>query len=130
VLCNGKADDRILAAHFDKLFAPPGSDVDKLIAQLKSADILVMAYPMHNFGTPAAVKAYLDAVIFKGETFEMGKKLMSGKKALTFFTAGGIYSEEKFSLTYPDWNTLWGCRKPNPKIPLKSPHFSELFSCY
>jgi hypothetical protein len=32
----GKADDRILAAHFDKLFAPPGSDVDKLIAQLLS----------------------------------------------------------------------------------------------
>ena len=57
---------------------------DKLIAQLKSADILVMAYPMHNFGAPASVKAYLDAVIFKGQTFEMGKKLMAGKKALTF----------------------------------------------
>ena len=79
---------------------------DKLIAQLKSADILVMAYPMHNFCAPAAVKAYLDAVIFKGETFEMGKKLMAGKKALTFFTAGGIYSEDNFSLTYPEWNTL------------------------
>ena len=27
-------------------------------------------------------------------------------------------------------NEYRGCRKPNPKIPLKSPNFSELFSCY
>ncbi len=79
---------------------------DKLIVQLKSADILVMAYPMHNFGMPAAVKAYLDAVIFNGETFEMGKKLMAGKKALTLFTSGGIYAEESFGFDYPNWNTV------------------------
>jgi FMN-dependent NADH-azoreductase len=79
---------------------------DQLIAQLKSSDILVMAYPMHNFGMPAAVKAYLDAVIFNGETFEMGKKLMAGKKALTLFSAGGIYSETSFNSDYPNWNTI------------------------
>ena len=79
---------------------------DQLIAQLKSADVLVMAYPMHNFGMPAAAKSYLDAVIFNGETFEMGKKLMAGKKALTLFTAGGIYSEDAFGPDYPNWNTI------------------------
>ncbi len=79
---------------------------DQLIAQLKSADVLVLASPMHNFGFPAAIKAYLDAVIFNGETFEMGKKLMAGKKALTLFTAGGIYSESSFGSDYPNWNTL------------------------
>ena len=79
---------------------------DQLIAQLKSADVLVMAYPMHNFGMPAAAKAYLDAVIFNGETFEMGKKLMAGKKALTLFTAGGVYSDEAFDANYPNWNTI------------------------
>jgi len=79
---------------------------DKLIAQLKSADILVLAYPMHNFGIPAAVKAYLDAVIFKGETFEPTKQMMAGKKVLTLFTAGGIYSEETFNFNYPNWNTI------------------------
>ena len=79
---------------------------DKLIAQLKSADVVVFAYPMHNFGIPAAVKAYLDAVIFNGETFEAGKKLMAGKKVLTLFTAGGIYSEEVFNFDYPNWNTI------------------------
>lgn len=78
----------------------------QLIAQLKSADVLVMAYPMHNFGMPAAAKAYLDAVIFNGETFEMDKKLMAGRKALTLFTAGGIYSDEAFDANYPNWNTI------------------------
>jgi len=79
---------------------------DKLIAQLKAADLLVMAAPMHNFGIPAAMKAYMDAVIFKGETFEPGKKLMAGKKALVLYTSGGIYSEDKFDLNYPNWNSI------------------------
>jgi FMN-dependent NADH-azoreductase len=79
---------------------------DKLIAQLKSADVLVMAFPMHNFGIPAAAKAYLDAVIFNGETFEAGKKLMAGKKALTLFTSGGFYSNDSFNLDYPNWNSI------------------------
>ncbi len=79
---------------------------DELIAQLKSADVLVLAYPMHNFGIPAAVKAYLDAVIFKGETFDYGVKSMAGKKVLTLFTSGGIYSEETFNFDYPNWNTI------------------------
>lgn len=79
---------------------------DQLIAQLKSADVLVLAAPMHNFGFPAAMKAYLDAVIFNGETFEMGKKLMAQKKALALFTSGGIYAEDKFDFDYPNWNSL------------------------
>lgn len=79
---------------------------DQLIAQLKSSDVLVLATPMYNFGWPAAMKAYLDAVIFNGETFEMGKKMMAGKKALALFTSGGVYSENKFGFDYPDWNTL------------------------
>jgi FMN-dependent NADH-azoreductase len=79
---------------------------DKLIAQLKGHDLLVLAFPMHNFGMPAAVKAYLDAVIFNGETFEMGKKLMAGHKALVLFTSGGIYAEDKFDLNYPNWNAI------------------------
>lgn len=86
---------------------------DKLIAQLKSADILVMAYPMHNFGMPATVKAYLDAVIFKGETFDYGKKMMAGKKALTLFTSGGVYSEDTFNFDYPNWNSIALITKAN-----------------
>ncbi len=85
---------------------------DKLKKQLLSADILVMAYPMHNFGMPASAKAYLDAVIMKGETFEAGKKMMAGKKALTLFTSGGEYSD-KVGKDYPDWDTVSALSKIN-----------------
>jgi FMN-dependent NADH-azoreductase len=79
---------------------------DQLVAQLKSADVLVMAFPMHNFGTPAAIKSWMDAVIFKGETFDYGQKMMAGKKALVLFTSGGAYSEDKFNFDYPNWNSI------------------------
>lgn len=79
---------------------------DQLIAQLKSADVLVMAFPMHNFGTPAAIKSWMDAVIFKGETFDYGQKMMAGKKALALFTSGGAYSQDTFNFDYPNWNSI------------------------
>ncbi len=79
---------------------------DRLIAQLKSADILVIACPMHNFGYPALVKAYIDAVVFNGETFAYDKKMMAGKRALTLFTSGGVYSPDVFNFNYPNWNTI------------------------
>ena len=79
---------------------------DQLIAQLKSADILAIVCPMHNFGFPALVKAYIDAVVFHGETFSYGEKMMAGKKALTLFTSGGVYSNETFNFDYPNWNSI------------------------
>lgn len=86
---------------------------DRLIKQFKSADIFVMAFPMHNFGFPAAAKAYLDAVIFNGETFSPGKKIMAGRKALTIFSSGGIYSENVFNFDYPNWNSIALLAKAN-----------------
>ncbi len=85
---------------------------DKLKNQLLTCDIVIMAYPMHNFSMPAAVKAYMDAVIMNGETFEPGKKLMAGKKALTLYSSGGEYSE-KVGENYPDWDTLSALAKIN-----------------
>jgi len=79
---------------------------DDLAMQLKSSDVLVMAYPMHNFGMPAQVKAWLDAVVMNGVTFAQGEKKMAGKKALTIFTSGGLYSEDKFDFDYPNWNSI------------------------
>ncbi len=86
---------------------------DHLVKQLKSCDILVMAYPMHNFGMPALVKTYLDAVIMNGETFATDKKMMAGKKSLTFFTSGGNYSNNLVNLEYPNWDTLTMLAKIN-----------------
>ncbi len=71
------------------------SKMDRMTGQLKSADIVVIAYPMNNFSMPAPVKAWFDSVMLKGETWDAkdGKYLglMNGKKALALVSAGGMY---------------------------------------
>ena len=79
---------------------------DTLIKQFKSASQIILACPMHNFGFPALMKAYIDAVVFFNETFSYEKKMMSGKKILTIFSSGGEYPNENFNLNYPNWNSI------------------------
>ena len=74
------------------------SKMDRMTEQLKSADVVVVAYPMNNFSMPAPVKAWFDSVMLKGETWDAKNGsyvgLMNGKKALAIVTAGGIYEKE------------------------------------
>jgi len=79
---------------------------DILIKQFKSASQIILACPMHNFGFPALMKAYIDAVVFFNETFSYEKKMMSGKKILTIFSSGGQYPNETFNFDYPNWNSI------------------------
>jgi FMN-dependent NADH-azoreductase len=78
------------------------SKMDRMAAQLKSADIVVVAFPMYNFSMPSAVKAWFDSVIQNGVTFgerNHGQMVISnaGKKALTLISSGGVYSNESLS---------------------------------
>jgi FMN-dependent NADH-azoreductase len=78
------------------------SKMDRMAAQLKSADIVVVAFPMYNFSMPAIVKAWFDSVIQKGVTFgerNHGQMVISnaGKKALTLISSGGVYNNESLS---------------------------------
>ena len=72
------------------------SKMDKMAEQVKSSDIVVLAYPMFNFSMPAVVKAWFDSIMLKGQTWNAqdGKYvgLMKGKKALTIVSSGGSYS--------------------------------------
>ena len=72
------------------------SKMDKMTQQIKSSDIVVLAYPMFNFSMPAVVKAWFDSIMLKGHTWNAkdGKYsgLMQGKKALTIVSSGGSYS--------------------------------------
>jgi len=73
--------------------------VDRLLQQLLDADRIVIAFPMYNFSLPAAVKAWIDAVIQDGKTFKMTEDggyegLCAGKRALVLMTTGGDYSLE------------------------------------
>ena len=43
--------------------------MDRMTTQLKSANIIVVAFPMYNFSMPAIVKAWFDSVMQRGVTF-------------------------------------------------------------
>ncbi|MGI0006976.1 MAG: FMN-dependent NADH-azoreductase [Nitrosotalea sp.] len=70
--------------------------MDRMTRQVKSADIVVVSFPMHNFSMPAPVKTWFDSVMLKGQTWDAvdGKYsgLMSSKKALIIVSSGGFYT--------------------------------------
>lgn len=49
--------------------APTLAVADELIAELMSADAIVVSVPIYNFGVPAALKAWADLVARAGTTF-------------------------------------------------------------
>src|SRR5258708_4475848 len=59
---------------------------DALIDELFAADTLVIAVPMHNFGPPSTLKAWIDHVARAGRTFSYGANgpqgLLTGKHAI------------------------------------------------
>ncbi len=66
---------------------------DALLAEVKAADILVIALPVYNFGVPARLKSWIDHLARKGETFrytEAGPEgLLKGKRAIVALTSDG-----------------------------------------
>ncbi|HLS55337.1 MAG TPA: NAD(P)H-dependent oxidoreductase [Zeimonas sp.] len=68
---------------------------DAVIAQLQSADAVVLGVPMYNFGTPVQLKAWIDAIARAGVTFrytESGPQgLVTGKKVYVALARGGLY---------------------------------------
>lgn len=75
--------------------------MDAMTQQFKSANIVVFAFPMHNFSVPATIKAYFDSVMQKGETWDINPQgfvgLMKGKKALVLTSSGGVYEGQMAS---------------------------------
>src|SRR5882757_5267179 len=94
------------AARFGALLAKPEDRTgeqaavvaysDRLIAELKSADVIVLGLPMYNFGVPSTLKAYFDHVARVGVTFRYTEKgpvgLITGKRAYVFAARGGLYA--------------------------------------
>ncbi len=69
---------------------------DALIAELRTADVLVIGVPMYNFGVPSQLKAWFDHIARAGETFRYTANgpvgLLRDKKAYIFATRGGVYA--------------------------------------
>ena len=70
---------------------------DTLIAELKTADTIVIGAPMYNFGIPSTLKAWFDYVLRTGVTFRYTEAgpvgLLEGKRAIVIESRGGYYSE-------------------------------------
>ena len=70
---------------------------DALIAQLQSADAIVLGVPMYNFGVPVQLKTWIDAIARAGVTFrytESGPEgLIKGKKVYVALARGGLYRD-------------------------------------
>ena len=70
---------------------------DDLIDELSASDILVLAVPMHNFGPPSTLKAWIDHVVRVGRTFSYSQKgpegMLKGKRVILVLARGGVYSD-------------------------------------
>lgn len=70
---------------------------DQAIAELKEADVIVIGLGMYNFGIHSSLKAWIDHIARRGETFSYSANgpegLIKGKKVYLAITTGGVYSE-------------------------------------
>ncbi len=68
---------------------------DALIAELVEADTIVIGAPMYNFSIPFPLKAWIDQVVRKSQTFSYGpdgpKGLLKDKKVFVITSRAGAY---------------------------------------
>jgi FMN-dependent NADH-azoreductase len=69
---------------------------EALIVEIEAADILVIGTPMHNFGVPSVLKAWIDQVVRVGRTFmpvPTGKLgLLRDRPVFICIAAGGYFA--------------------------------------
>ena len=79
---------------------------EKLIDELKNADTLVIGAPMYNFGIPASLKQWIDAICRAGVSFKYTEQgpvgLLGVKRAFIITASGGtpIGGEMDFASRY------------------------------
>jgi FMN-dependent NADH-azoreductase len=69
---------------------------DTMIAEVETADTIIIAAPMYNFTIPSTLKAWLDHIARAGRTFSYTEKgpegLLKGKKVYVAASRGGLYA--------------------------------------
>ncbi|MCC9625711.1 NAD(P)H-dependent oxidoreductase [Thalassospira sp. MA62] len=67
---------------------------EKMVREVKNADVLVIGAPMYNFGIPSTLKAWVDLIARVGVTFRYTENgplgLLEGKKAYLVVATGGV----------------------------------------
>ena len=83
---------------------------DGLIAELQSADVVVLGVPMYNFGVPAPLKNWIDAISRAKVTFQYTASgpegLLKGKKVYIVLTRGGQYRNSPSDTQVPYLRTV------------------------
>ena len=84
---------------------------DALIAEIQAADVVVLGVPMYNFGVPAPLKNWIDAISRAGVTFRYSEKgpegLLKGKKVYVALTRGGRYRNTPADTQVPYLQTVF-----------------------
>ena len=77
---------------------------DALIDELKAADAILIAAPMHNFSVPATLRTWIDYVVRPGLCFAYGDQgpygLLSDKPVLVISARGGDYGDPESPAAY------------------------------
>lgn len=85
---------------------------DARIVELQAADVVVLGVPMYNFGVPAQLKNWIDAIARAGVTFRYGENgaegLLTGKKVFVALTRGGLYRNTPADTQVPYLRTVLG----------------------
>jgi len=85
---------------------------DALIAEVQAADVIVLGVPMYNFGVPAQLKHWIDAIARNGVTFRYTANgpegLLGGKKAYIGLARGGRYRGTDTDSQVPYLRTILG----------------------
>ncbi|MFZ6848692.1 FMN-dependent NADH-azoreductase [Undibacterium sp. RuRC25W] len=85
---------------------------DALIAEIQSADTVVLGAPMYNFGISVQLKNWVDAISRAGVTFRYGQHgpegLLTGKKVYVVLTRGGMYKNTANDSQMPYLKSFFG----------------------
>ena len=83
---------------------------DALITEHQAADVLVLGVPMYNFGVPAGLKNWIDAISRAKVTFQYTANgpegLLKGKKVYVALTRGGQYRNTPADTQVPYLQTV------------------------
>ncbi len=84
---------------------------DILIAETLAADVVVLGVPMYNFGVPAQLKNWIDAISRAQVTFRYTANgpegLLKGKKVYVALTRGGKYRNTPSDTQVPYLKTIF-----------------------
>jgi FMN-dependent NADH-azoreductase len=78
---------------------------DQLIAELRGSDTLVLGAPMYNFGIPASLKQWIDAICRAGVSFKYTAQgpvgLLNVRRAFIITATGGVPVGSKMDFSSP-----------------------------